>query len=73
MTIIRDLIIFYRVGDKKTYQMVHHLRDNNKPIDKVKIRQAARMIIPVLSERFQGQKITIQKIFLRTQTSEPLK
>ncbi len=73
MTIIRDLIIFYRVGDKKTYQMCYHLKDTNKPIDKVKIRQAARMIIPVLSQRFQGQKVTIQRMFLRTQTSEPLK
>ncbi len=73
MSIIRDLIIFYRVGDKRTYQMCYHLKDANKPIDKIKIRQAARMIIPVLEKRFQGQKVTVQRIFLRTQTSEPLK
>ena len=69
---IRDLIIYYRIGNRRTYQMVYHLRDE-KPIDKVKIRQAARLIAPVLSERYQGQEVTIQKIVLRTQESRVLK
>ena len=69
---IRDLIIFYRIGNRRTYQMVYHLRDE-KPIDKVKIRQAAHLIAPILSQRFQGQEVTIQKIILRTQESRTLK
>lgn len=70
--IIRDLIIYYRIGNRRTYQMMYHLRDE-KPIDKVKIRQAARLIAPILSQRYHGQEVTIQKITLRTQETRVLK